>query len=127
VTLDVPKAALLPDPDLDPTGGRGGVAAQAAVVVELRALVAEQARVIEGLQARVAELERQLGRHARNSSKPPSRRGLASRLRHLDSGALANASPASSLGRQGRIWHGWTSRTRSWCTGRWPATAAVGI
>jgi hypothetical protein len=45
VTLDVPEAALLPDPD--PAGGFGGVAAQ-AVVVELRALVAEQARVIEG-------------------------------------------------------------------------------
>lgn len=49
-------AALLPDPDLDPAGGLGGVAAQAVVIVELRALVAGQARVIEGLQARVAEV-----------------------------------------------------------------------
>jgi transposase len=76
VTLKVPEAALLPDPDLDPAGGPGEVAALAAVVVELRALVAEQARVIEGLQARVAELERQLGKHSRNSSKPPSSEGL---------------------------------------------------
>jgi len=63
---------LLPDPDRDAV-----VAAQAAVMVELRAANAEQARVIEALTARVAELERQLGRHSGNSSKPPSSDGLA--------------------------------------------------
>jgi transposase len=52
------------------------VAVQAAAIVELRAVNAEQARVIEALQARVAELERQLGRHSGNSSKPPSSDGL---------------------------------------------------
>jgi transposase len=69
---------LLPDPDLGAT-----VAVQAAVIVELRAANAEQARVlaeqagvIEALTARVAELERQLGRHSGNSSKPPSSDGL---------------------------------------------------
>ena len=45
------------------------MAAQAAVIVELRAVIA-------ALQARVAELERQLGQHSRNSSKPPSSDGL---------------------------------------------------
>jgi len=45
------------------------VAAQAAVIVELRAVIVE-------LQGRVAELERQLDRHSRNSSKPPSSDGL---------------------------------------------------
>ena len=44
--------------------------------MELRAVNAEQARVIDALQARVAELERQLGRHSGNSSKPPSSDGL---------------------------------------------------
>ena len=63
---------LLPDPGRDAV-----VAAQAAVMVELRAANAEQARVIEALTARVAELERQLGRHSGNSSKPPSSDGLA--------------------------------------------------
>jgi transposase len=50
---------------------------QAAVIVQLRTAVTEQARVIEVLQARVAELERQLGKHSGNSSKPPSSDGLA--------------------------------------------------
>jgi len=45
--------------------------------VELRAVTDEQARVIGALTARVAELERQLGRHSQNSSKPPSSDGLA--------------------------------------------------
>jgi transposase len=53
------------------------VAAQAAVIVELRAVNAEQALVIETLTVRVAELERQLARHSGNSSKPPSSDGLA--------------------------------------------------
>jgi transposase len=55
-----------------------------AVIVELRAanaeqarVIAEQAGVIQALRARVAELERQLGRHSRNSSKLPSSDGLA--------------------------------------------------
>jgi transposase len=52
------------------------MAAQAAVIVELRAVIAGQASVIEALRARVAELERQLGQHSRNSSKPPSSDGL---------------------------------------------------
>ena len=51
-------------------------AAQAAVIVELRAVNAEQALVIETLKARVAELERQLAKHSGNSSKPPSSDGL---------------------------------------------------
>ena len=69
----MPEAQLLPDPaaDLEAT-----VAVQAAVIVGLRAANAEQAGVIEVLRARVAELERQLGRHSGNSSKPPSQDGL---------------------------------------------------
>jgi transposase len=63
--------ALPPIPDLEAI-----VAAQAVVIAELRAANAQQARVIESLQARVAELERQLGRHSGNSSKPPSSDGL---------------------------------------------------
>ena len=66
MTLELPEAAIpSPEPDLAAT-----VAAQAAVIVELRGVIA-------GLQARVAELERQLGKHSRNSSKPPSSDGLA--------------------------------------------------
>jgi len=69
----VPEAELLPDPaaELEAT-----VAVQAVVIAELRGANAEQARVIEALRARVAELERQLGRHSGNSSKPPSQDGL---------------------------------------------------
>ncbi len=48
---------------------------QAANAEQAR-VIAEQARVIEALRARVAELERQLGRHSGNSSKPPSSDGL---------------------------------------------------
>ena len=66
MTLELPEAAIpSPEPDLAAT-----LAAQAAVIVELRGVIA-------GLQARVAELERQLGKHSRNSSKPPSSDGLA--------------------------------------------------
>jgi hypothetical protein len=65
VTLDLPEAAISsPELDLE-----AAVAAQAAVIVELRA-------VIVGLQAQVAECERQLGRNASNSSGPPSCDGL---------------------------------------------------
>jgi transposase len=76
----VPEAELLPDPvaDLEAT-----VAVQAMVIAELRGanaeqarVIAEQAEVIEALRAQVAELERQLGRHSGNSSKPPSSDGL---------------------------------------------------
>ena len=64
---------MLPDPaaELEAT-----VAVQAVVIAELRGANAEQARVIEALRARVAELERRLGRHSGNSSKPPSQDGL---------------------------------------------------
>jgi transposase len=57
---------LLPDPvaELEAI-----VAAQAAVIGELRAANA-------ALAARVAELERQLGKHSGNSSRPPSSDGL---------------------------------------------------
>ncbi len=65
MTLEVPEAAILsPNLQLE-----AAVAAQAAVIVELRAVIA-------GLQGRVAELERQLGRNASNSSRPPSADGL---------------------------------------------------
>jgi transposase len=60
---------LLPDPD--PAAELEAiVAAQAAVIVELRAANA-------ALAARVAELERQLAKHSGNSSRPPSSDGLA--------------------------------------------------
>ncbi len=68
---------LARDPDRD-----AAVVVQ-TVLAELQAanaeqarVIAEQARVIEALRARVAELERQLGRHSGNSSKPPSSDGL---------------------------------------------------
>jgi transposase len=65
VTVDLPEAAVSsPELDLE-----AAVAAQAVVIVELRAVIA-------GLQAQVAELERQLGRNASNSSRPPSCDGL---------------------------------------------------
>jgi transposase len=57
------------------------MAAQAAVIAELRAANAEQARLIATLQARVAELERRLGKDSSNSSKPPSSDGLAKATR----------------------------------------------
>ena len=83
MTARVPEAELLSDPaaDLEAT-----VAVQAAVIVGLRAANAEQAGVIEVLRARVAELERQLGRHSGNSSKPSQH--LGGRLSRIIGGLL---------------------------------------
>jgi len=64
------------------------VAAQAAMIGELRA-----ANV--ALAARVAELERQLAKHSGNSSRPPSS-GLANRPCPSGRGNPARAGRASS-------------------------------
>jgi transposase len=111
------EAVILPlarDPD-----GDVAVVVQ-AVIAELRAanaeqarVIAEQAGVIEALRARVVELERQLGRHSRNSSKPPSSDGWASRPRHGGNGALEAASPASNPARRARTWPRCPTPTRS--------------
>jgi transposase len=59
------------DGDLEAT-----IAAQAALIAELRARCAELERANAALQARVVELERRLGQDSSNSSKPPSGDGL---------------------------------------------------
>jgi transposase len=61
-------------------------------------LVVAQRRQIELLQARVAELERRLGLHSRNSSKPPSSDGLAKpppRSSRRSSGARPGKQPGA--------------------------------
>jgi hypothetical protein len=50
-----------------------GVSAEADRIAELEALVAAQAAIIEELRAEVAELKRRLGKSSQNSSLPPSR------------------------------------------------------
>ena len=86
------REAMLPSQDLDL---EAIIAAQAAVIAELRAANAElraqvaaleaanaeQANDMAMLQARLAELERRLGQDSSNSSRPPSSDGLHKPLR----------------------------------------------
>jgi len=123
---------LSPNLDLEAT-----VAVQAMVIDQLREANARLAAANAALQARVAELERRLGKDSSNSSRPPSSDGLGkppARRRERRGGrapgkqpGAAGERPASNPARRARTWPRCPTRTRSWCTGRWPAAAAVGI
>jgi transposase len=112
--LVVVEAAIpSPGPDLEAT-----VAAQAAVIVEVRAANAEQARLIARLQARVAELERRLGRDSSNSSKPPSSDGLCkpARAERRATERAERCRPGKQPGTLGATWRRSPSPTRSLST-----------
>jgi transposase len=68
---------------------------------ELAALVVELSARLERAEARIAELEAQLGRNSRNSSKPPSSDGLAKPAPRSLRGRLGRR-PGGQAGHQGQ-------------------------